>query len=233
MNPMAGPVSGGPMPMAMNSGAMAAQQMQQQQQQQQQQQGGPPKSALNTYIYDYFIREGMFDLARAMLNSEQHVNVLKDSPGRRRDENGNVLGNGVGDDPMDTDSKDELDSKRPNDLPAPNIPNALQQDTCFLYEWFSLFWETLQAQRNKPSSTQVSQYISHTQVDRLDPNVILWPYLTISVDSKPTEAKSAAGDAATDAPRPTNAVQPHDEERAERHANGRQQQKHTGKDSHA
>ncbi|KAI0847012.1 hypothetical protein F5Y00DRAFT_271482 [Daldinia vernicosa] len=150
--PMAGPV-GGPSPMMANT--LAAQQQQVQSQ-------GNNRTVLNTYIYDYFLREGMFDCARQMLKSEQTLNVIKESPGRRRDENGNVLGNGVGDDPMDTDSKDDIDSKRPSDLPLPNVPAAAENS--FLYEWFCLFWDMLYAQRNKPGiSPQVSQYVNHTQ----------------------------------------------------------------------
>ncbi|KAI1767356.1 hypothetical protein GGR53DRAFT_518452 [Hypoxylon sp. FL1150] len=149
--PMAGGPVGGPTPM-MNS-ALAAQQVQSQ---------GNNRTVLNTYIYDYFLREGMYDSARAMLKSEQTLNIIKDSPSRRRDENGNGLGNGVGDDAMDTDNKDDLDSKRPQDLPLPNVPNG--SDNSFLYEWFCLFWDMLMAQRNKPGiSPQVSQYVSHTQ----------------------------------------------------------------------
>jgi hypothetical protein len=155
MTAMAGPV-GAPMPMALNNGAMpTAQQMPQQQQQ-------PSRTMLNTYIYDYFLKEGMYDLARAMLNSDQHINVLS-KDGRRRDENG--LGNGVGDDAMDTDSKDDMD-KRPNDLPAANVPATT--DSCFLYEWFALFWDMLNGHRSRPGgNTNVNQYIHHTQVDRL------------------------------------------------------------------
>ncbi|KAI5860866.1 hypothetical protein GGS23DRAFT_214558 [Durotheca rogersii] len=149
--PMAGGPVGGPSPM-MNS-TLAAQQVQSQ---------GNNRTVLNTYIYDYFLREGMYDCARAMLKSEQTLNVIKDSPGRRRDENGAVLGNGVGDDPMDTDSKDDIDAKRPPDLPPPNVPTGA--DNCFLYEWFCLFWDMLMAQRHKPGiSPPVSQYVNHTQ----------------------------------------------------------------------
>ncbi|KAJ8114107.1 hypothetical protein ONZ43_g4984 [Nemania bipapillata] len=149
--PMAGgPVVGGAMAM-MGGNGLATGQVQR-----------PPennRANLNTYIYDYFLRERMFDCARAMLNSEQALNVHK-SP--RRDENGNAIGNGLGDDPMDTDSKDDLDSKRPSDLPAPNVPNG--SDSCFLYEWFCLFWDILSAQRNKGGvNPQVSQYVNHTQ----------------------------------------------------------------------
>jgi hypothetical protein len=147
-----GPVGGGPMTM-MGNNVLAGGQVQR-----------PPennRANLNTYIYDYFLREGMYDCARAMLNSEQALNVHKNSP--RRDENGNTIGNGIGDDPMDTDSKDDIDSKRPSDLPAPNVPNG--SDSCFLYEWFCLFWDMLSAQRNKGGvSPHVSQYVAHTQV---------------------------------------------------------------------
>ncbi|KAH9885722.1 hypothetical protein F4778DRAFT_501596 [Xylariomycetidae sp. FL2044] len=154
--PMAGGPVGAPMQIMSNPVGPNVQQIQVPDQ------GRNNKSNLNTYIYDYFLREGMFDCARAMLNSETSIHVIKNSPGSRRDENGNVLGNGVGDDPMDTDSKDEIDSKRPADLPMPGVPNSAEG--CFLYEWFCLFWDMLSAQRNKPGNNpQVSQYVSHTQ----------------------------------------------------------------------
>ncbi|KAI0146214.1 hypothetical protein GGR57DRAFT_289732 [Xylariaceae sp. FL1272] len=143
--PMTGGPVGGPMPMAGSNALAAASQVQR-----------PPennRANLNTYIYDYFIREHMYDCARAMLNSDQALNVHKNSP-RRSDD--------MGDDPMDTDSKDDLDSKRPPDLPAPNVPNG--GDSCFLYEWFCLFWDMLSAQRNKGGvSPNVSAYVNHTQ----------------------------------------------------------------------
>jgi len=149
--PMAGvPASGGPV--AMMNNALAAGQAQRPENN---------RATLNTYIYDYFLREGMYDCARAMLHSDQALNVHKSSP--RRDENGNTVGNGMGDDAMDTDSKDDIDSKRPADLPAPNVPDG--GDSCFLYEWFCLFWDMLSAQRHKGGvSPQVTQYVNHTQV---------------------------------------------------------------------
>lgn len=152
---MGGPVGGGPMPM-MNNGALAAQHAQRQ--------DGNNRTNLNTYIYEYLVREGMYDCARALLQADPTINITpKDSPDRRRDGGGNVLGNGV-DDPMDSDSKDDIDSKRPGDLPPPNVP-SIGSDSCFLYEWFCLFWDMLMAQRNKPGiSPKVSQYVNHTQV---------------------------------------------------------------------
>jgi hypothetical protein len=165
MNAMAGAVGGAPMSMAMNNanGPMAAAQ----QAAQRIDNTGNNRVMLNTYIYDYFLREGLFDCARALLTSDQPPNVNKGSPGSRRDENGNVLGNGVGDDAMDTDSKDDIDSKRPSDLPLPIL--SAQSETCFLYEWFCLFWDMLMSQRkmgsgNNPANAQVSQYIQHAQL---------------------------------------------------------------------
>jgi hypothetical protein len=150
LNPMGGPVGGMPM---MNNGvpggsvrpSMPINDNQRQQ--------------LNTYIYEYFLRNGMFDCARSLLNSEQPIKVIKDSPGRRRDDNGN----GAGDDGGDGDSKDDLDSKRPDDLPAPDVPRECSE-SCFLYEWWCLFWDMFNAQRGKGDGRNVLQYVNHTQV---------------------------------------------------------------------
>ncbi|EQL01045.1 SOM1 protein [Ophiocordyceps sinensis CO18] len=121
MNPMGGPVGAGPMPMMNNvagnphAAAAAAAAAARQQQMIDNQRG-----VLNTYIYEYFIRYGMFECARSLLSSDQQVNVLKDGVNRRRDDGGNVV-NGA-DDPMDTDSKSDLDGKLPDDLPPPKLP---------------------------------------------------------------------------------------------------------------
>lgn len=155
MNPMGGNVVGVPVPM-MNNGTMnpqaaaAANAAAARQQQLNENQRG----VLNTYIYDYFIRYGMFDCARSLLSSDQQVNVIKDGV-----KNG---ANGVGDDAMDTDSKDDIDSKLPEDLPPPKLPMAAS-DTSFLHEWFYLFWDIYTAQRVKGGNGTVNQYVAHTQ----------------------------------------------------------------------
>jgi hypothetical protein len=120
MNPMGGPVGGAPMPM-MNNGAVNPQQAAAAAAAASRQANDNQRSILNTYIYEYFIRMGMYQCARSLLESDQQVNVLKDGANRRRDENGNLI-NGVGDDSMDTDSKDDIDSKLPEDLPPPKLP---------------------------------------------------------------------------------------------------------------
>lgn len=146
MNAMGGPVGGG-MPM-MNNGTA----------------GGPrqvnhedSRALLNTYIYDYFCRNGMYDVAKALLASGQPIKVDKSSPGRRRDDNINGA-NEDGD-----DSKDDLDLKRPDDLPSPNLPEACPE-SCFLFEWWCLFWDMFNAQRGKGDARAVMNYVTHTQV---------------------------------------------------------------------
>jgi len=153
LNAMGGPVGGG-MPM-MNNGLPAGQRAVPVNENQQ-------KSHLNTYIYEYFICNEMFDCARALINSEQPINVIKGSPGRRRDANGNPVDNGAGSEDME-DSKDTIDLKRPDDLPAPNLPRECPE-SCFLYEWWCLFWDMFNAQRGKGESQNVRRYADYTQV---------------------------------------------------------------------
>lgn len=150
MGAMGGPVGGMPM---MNNGvprgnprAMPVNDNQQ-------------RSQLNTYIYEYFLRNEMYDCARSIISSGQPINVMKNSPSGR-DANG--LENG--DDGQDGDSKDDMDAKRPNDLPAPNLPKECPE-SCFLYEWWCLFWDMFNAQRGKGDTPNVQQYVTHTQVN--------------------------------------------------------------------
>lgn len=111
---------------------------------------------LNAYIYDYFIRKEHFECARAVMNSGMHM-----LPAPRSRENDI---NGTDDNAMQTDSKDDIDSKRPDDLP----PSGVQSDPqaqAFLLEWFGLFWDVYSAQRRKPNATpQAMQFVQHTHV---------------------------------------------------------------------
>lgn len=117
---------------------------------------------LNTYIYDYFLKRGYHECARALvkdesikLNTEPHT---KTSPGHRREDM-----NGVEGDAIMTDSKDGDKIKIPDDLPRPNLASESQQSS-FLLDWFSLFWDFFWAQRKKGNSNDVRQYLQHTQV---------------------------------------------------------------------
>lgn len=153
MNPMPGPMPGVPMA-GMNNGAPNPAAAAAFVARQHQQQNNDQRGVLHTYIYEYFIRYGMYDCARAMLQSEQPLNVQKDGKGNGM--------NGV-DESMDTDSKDGVDSKQPDDLPNPRLPMPAS-DSSFLYEWFCLFWDIFNAQRSKPANGNVNQYVAHTQV---------------------------------------------------------------------
>lgn len=129
--------------------------------------GNDSRTRLNTYIYEYFLKNEQWDCARAMLSCDLQLQVnsnsVKNSPGRRRDENGNLV-NGA-DDHMESDVKGEGGIKRPDDLPAPDIPEI--GDSTFLYDWWCLFWDMYGAQRNKSDSRpQTLQYLNHTQVRR-------------------------------------------------------------------
>lgn len=195
MNPMGGPVGGAPVPM-MNNGAVNPQSAPGA--------GGAPRQqqvndnqrgVLNTYIYEYFIRYGMYECARSLLSSDQQVNVHKDG------KSGSGV-NGAGDDPMDTESKDDLDSKLPDDLPPPKLPMPAS-DTSFLYEWFCLFWDIYNAQRQKSGNSHVNQYVSHTQVSTCRLSQTPWFRLTkalsLSIAAVTPKAKSAAGAPSSDA----------------------------------
>lgn len=118
---------------------------------------------LNTYIYDYFLKRGYHDCARALVKDESiKLNTeppIKTSPGHRRDADAN----GIEGDGMMTDGKDGEKIKVPDDLPRPNLASESQQ-SAFLLDWFSLFWDFFWAQRKKGNSNDVKNYLQHTQV---------------------------------------------------------------------
>ncbi|KAI9825646.1 MAG: hypothetical protein M1832_000990 [Thelocarpon impressellum] len=157
MNAVGGPVGGFQM---MNNGLAGTARNSPQQQ--------DPKTQLNTYIYDYFIKNELYDCARALIQSDVSLDVSKASPGRRRDADGNPLHNGVEDNSMEGDSKDDLDTKRPDDLPMPGVP-AGQPQNSFLQDWWVLFWDIWVAQRKKPKPGEggpAMHYVQHTQASR-------------------------------------------------------------------
>ena len=157
MNAMGGPVGGmpmmnntvGPGPSRTNGNSQDSSRM-----------------SLNTYIYDYFIKNELYGCAEAFLKSNvpiSHTPPTKLSPGRRRD--GDV--NGVDESAMDTDSKDDLHAKGADKLPIPNVPSDCP-DNSFLFDWWCLFWDIWGAQRSKKPKPgdpgPALQYVQHTQV---------------------------------------------------------------------
>lgn len=150
MNPgVPGPVGGVPM---MNNGSAAPRN------------DGPMNnpeymiSQLNTYIYDYFLKRGYHDCARALIQDE--TIKLNTGPGTKTSP-GDV--NGVDNDAMMTDGKDGEKIKIPDDLPRPSLPNESLQSS-FLLDWFGLFWDFFGAQRKRGNNQDVAKYLQHTQV---------------------------------------------------------------------
>ncbi|ODH41769.1 hypothetical protein ACO22_01347 [Paracoccidioides brasiliensis] len=120
---------------------------------------------LNTYIYDYFLKRGYHDCARALIQDESFTMstspVPKSTPHRRDGEM-----NGVDGDAMVTDSKDEVKHRIPDDMPRPNIPPGQGgdfQQTSFLLDWFNLFWDIFWAQRKRSKNPEAMQYVQQTQ----------------------------------------------------------------------
>ena len=110
------------------------------------------EAKLNAYIYSYFCVKGKWDLARALKDSglEFEPRLLNDNA------------NGANDN-MQTDSKDGIDLKRPDDLPDVGLVDA--QGGSFLSSWFALFWDIYAAQRKSSrASANASQYVTQTHV---------------------------------------------------------------------
>ncbi|CAD6591660.1 MAG: hypothetical protein ASARMPREDX12_006267 [Alectoria sarmentosa] len=109
------------------------------------------EAKLNAYIYGYFCVKGKWELARA----------LKDSGVEFEPPLVNDNANGANDS-MQTDSKDGIDLKRPDDLPDINLGDG--QGGSFLSSWFALFWDIFSAQRkSNRASANAMQYVTQTQ----------------------------------------------------------------------
>lgn len=142
MGGMGGPVGGAPLP----------------QQQQQQQGAGTPTNGgavnandsaetmkrLNTYIYDYFLRNQYYDIARAMHQSGtmELYTQMKQSPNQRQNQP-----NGI----------DDMDTDRPKDLPEPTLQNT---EGPFLQDWWFQFWDIYNSRRNNPGKQATFGYLT-------------------------------------------------------------------------
>ena len=112
------------------------------------------EAKLNSYIYGYFCVKKQWDLARALKDS----GVEFDPPLVNDHANG-------ANDNMQTDSKDSMDVKRPDDLPDPRQLGEDGQGGSFLSSWFALFWDIFSAQRkSNRASANALQYVTQTQV---------------------------------------------------------------------
>lgn len=121
------------------------------------------RAQLNTYIYDYFLKNKTYRLAKAMLDYDIPMNLDKNRPYR--------------DNSVKTNGMDGADNAEPlrEELPSPSIPEMPENSTAFLLEWWQQFWDIYSAARSKgPKQTPAHQYLATTrQLQQLragDPN---------------------------------------------------------------
>jgi hypothetical protein len=114
------------------------------------------KTKLNTYIYDYFLKQEQYDCAKLLFESPLTLMTTNKPHSNNRI-------NGVDD--GDHDSKEDMDQKRPHNLPYPDLGEA-NDDNSFLLEWFSLFWDMFFAARKntRVASGPAVQYVQHNHV---------------------------------------------------------------------
>ncbi|KAL7267727.1 hypothetical protein RUND412_009671 [Rhizina undulata] len=138
----------------------------------------PPdsKTLLNTYIYDYFLKNDMVECARTMFNSgeadvQTNDGSRRTSPSRRpqkHDADGNAI-NGIDENAMDTGEgparkleDGEEGSKNGLDLPPAKVPSDCPQQS-FLLDWWCLFWDIFNARNGSNKGTPAAVYVNHTQ----------------------------------------------------------------------
>ncbi|KAF1851532.1 uncharacterized protein K460DRAFT_373522 [Cucurbitaria berberidis CBS 394.84] len=107
-----------------------------------------PREQLNTYIYDYFLRNSHFRLARTMLDSE-----LKMSTGPPPKTSPNNRPNGI----------DSIEDEELASFPAPQLPANQMADNSFLLDWWVQFWDIYQATKTRTGPSKGTQYIQHTR----------------------------------------------------------------------
>jgi hypothetical protein len=112
---------------------------------------------LNTYIYEYLLKNNHYQTARS-LKEEAPITFVPNSA--KANSNGRPT-NGI--DSMDTDSKSGMPG-RPDDLELPKVPNLNVADNSFLLDWWCQFWDLFGAARPGGGSHAAHAYLNHTRV---------------------------------------------------------------------
>jgi hypothetical protein len=129
------------------------------------------RQMLNTYIYDYFCKNNMFECANALLKApDSDVQVdpnFRPSPSRRQQKHENDGMNGMDDESMDGDGQrqgdDGEEAKSTKDLPPAKVPTGLNGS--FLLEWWCCFMDIYFARSKMSGSTVAANaYVNQTQV---------------------------------------------------------------------
>ncbi|KAJ5021590.1 hypothetical protein PSV09DRAFT_2437794 [Bipolaris maydis] len=106
--------------------------------------GTDPTEKLNTYIYDYFLRNKHLNLARAMLECDMKMATEKASPNSKM--------NGA-------DAIEQID-----DLPLPSLPPNQVADNSFLLDWWVQFWDIYTATKPRSNASKNAiQYVGHNR----------------------------------------------------------------------
>ncbi|KAH8723163.1 hypothetical protein GQ44DRAFT_774218 [Phaeosphaeriaceae sp. PMI808] len=107
-----------------------------------------PREQLNTYIYDYFLRNNHVQVARSMLDSGLKLSTgppPKLSPKNRP--------NGI-----------DMDDGTADEMPTPQLPQNQMADNSFLLDWWIQFWDIYQATKSRANTpSKGAQYITHTR----------------------------------------------------------------------
>lgn len=106
---------------------------------------------LNTAVYDYLLRNGLYDIAKAF-QSKMDIETKTDTKQSPSQRNGQQP-NGV-DESMDLDStSNEAIANRPDGLPLPNNVH----DGPFLQDWWCQFWEVWQVRSGRNAGRGVTK----------------------------------------------------------------------------
>jgi hypothetical protein len=108
---------------------------------QMQQASNDSQMLLNTYIYDYFLRNEKYDLARAFYQSHK----CKTTP--------RVKQNGA----LDMDKRDNV----PDDLPVPDVPSQGPGDSSLLESWWQCFWDMYFVARGAKNHANIPYHHSY------------------------------------------------------------------------
>ncbi|KAI5802429.1 hypothetical protein FPQ18DRAFT_9278 [Pyronema domesticum] len=136
--------------------------------------GGDGRNLLNTYIYDYFCKNNMFECANALLKTQDAEVQLdpnyRPSPSRRPQKHEGDGGmNGIDDDSMDGNDgqrhgEDGDDAKSTKDLPPAKVPTTISGS--FLLEWWCCFMDIYWARSKMPASVAATAYVNQTQAQQ-------------------------------------------------------------------
>lgn len=107
-----------------------------------------PREQLNTYIYDYLLRNNHYKAAQAMIDTN-----LKMSLGPPQKLSPKPRTNGV----------DSMEEPPREDMPAPQLPQNQMADNSFLLDWWVQFWDIYQATKVRGNGGKGAQYIAHTR----------------------------------------------------------------------